>query len=166
MVAGADTKRQPIIITTIFAQGKPREGERETHRSLLLEAVEMRETETKTKEREKEKMKTSFNLQQVSSICGRHLSTAGLFLIGLTACIAIGVSPARGQVGYSVEDLGFVKDMEASEPSAINNQGHVAGTGYKGLESCAFHYFNKFMGDAGGVNSRGFGISSTNICHG
>ena len=28
--------------------------------------------------------------------------------------------------------------METSEVSAINNQGHVAGTGYSGLESCAF----------------------------
>ena len=53
--------------------------------------------------------------------------------------------------------------MQTSEVFAINNQGHVAGTGYSGLESCAFHYFNKFMEDAGGVNSRGFGISSTNL---
>jgi probable HAF family extracellular repeat protein len=53
--------------------------------------------------------------------------------------------------------------MQTSEVFAINQWGHVGGTGYNGLESCAFHYFNKSMEDAGGVNSRGFGISSTNL---
>ena len=86
-----------------------------------------------------------------------------VFIIGLMACLAIGVSTARGQVFYSVTDLGVVKDMQTSEVFAINQWGHVAGTGHNGLESCAFHYFNKFMEDAGGVNSRGFGISSTNM---
>ena len=42
-------------------------------------------------------------------------------LIGLMACLAIGVSTARGQVIYSLEDLGVVKDMEASVPAALNN---------------------------------------------
>ena len=81
------------------------------------------------------------------------------------ACLAIGVSTARAQVGYSLTDLGVVKDMQTSEVFAINQWGHVAGTGYSGLESCAFHYdyLKKFMEDAGGVNSRGFGISSTNM---
>jgi len=88
-----------------------------------------------------------------------------LVLIGLTACLAIGISTARGQVGYGLEDLGVVKDMQTSEVFALNNQGHVAGTGYSGVESCAFHYdyLKKFMEDAGGLNSRGFGISSTNM---
>jgi probable HAF family extracellular repeat protein len=88
-----------------------------------------------------------------------------LFLIGLMACLAIGVSTARAQVMYSLTDLGVVKDMQTSEVFAINYQGHVAGTGYSGLESCAFHYdyLKKFMEDAGGLNSRGFGISSTNM---
>ncbi|MFZ0917729.1 MAG: DUF3466 family protein [Candidatus Udaeobacter sp.] len=86
-----------------------------------------------------------------------------LVLIGLMACLASGISTARGQVGYSLTDLGVVKDMQTSEVFAINQWGHVAGTGYNGSESCAFHYFNKFMEDAGGVNSRGFGISSTNM---
>lgn len=87
-----------------------------------------------------------------------------LILVGLMACLAIGISTSRGQE-YSLRDLGVVKDMEASEPAAINNQGHVAGTAYKGQETCAFHYdyFKKFMEDAGGLNSRGFGISSTNL---
>lgn len=85
-----------------------------------------------------------------------------LFLIGLMACLAIGVSTARGQVFYTLEDLGVVKGMEVAEPAALNNLGHVAGTAYKGQETCAFHYdySKKFMDDAGGVNSRGLGISS------
>jgi probable HAF family extracellular repeat protein len=88
-----------------------------------------------------------------------------LVLIGLMACLAIGISTARGQVGYGLEDLGVVKDMQTSEVFAINQWGHVAGTGYSGVESCAFHYdyLKKFMEDSGGVNSRGFGISSTNM---
>ena len=86
-----------------------------------------------------------------------------LVLIGLMACLAIGISTARAQMAYSLTDLGVVKDMQTSEVFAINQWGHVGGTGYNGLESCAFHYFNKSMEDAGGVNSRGFGISSTNL---
>ena len=38
-----------------------------------------------------------------------------LVLIGLMACLAIGISTARGQVGYGLEDLGVVKDMQTSE---------------------------------------------------
>ena len=58
--------------------------------------------------------------------------------------------------------------MDASQVVAINNHGHVAGTGYRGSESCAFKYdyLKKFMEDAGGFNSRGFGINSTNIVTG
>jgi len=75
-----------------------------------------------------------------------------LVLIGLIACLAIGVSTARAQVGYSLTDLGVVKDMQTSEVFAVNQWGHVAGTGYSGLESCAFQYdyLKKFMEDAGG----------------
>ena len=86
-----------------------------------------------------------------------------LVLIGLMACLAIGISTARAQISYSLTDLGVVKDMQTSEVFAVNQWGHVAGTGYSGLESCAFHYFNKSMEDSGGLNSRGFGISSTNL---
>jgi len=80
------------------------------------------------------------------------------------ACLAIAVSTARGQK-YSLEDLGIMKGMEGSQPAALNINGHVAGTAYKGGVTCAFYYdyLKKFMDDAGGVNSRGFGISSTNI---
>jgi probable HAF family extracellular repeat protein len=80
------------------------------------------------------------------------------------ASLAMGVSTARAQVMYSLEDLGVVKGMETSDAAAINNLGHVAGTAYKGEETCAFHYdyLKKFMEDAGGLNSRGFGINSSN----
>jgi probable HAF family extracellular repeat protein len=93
------------------------------------------------------------------------MKTLPVILIGLMACLAIGISTARGQVGYSVEDLGVVKGMQTSEVVAINQWGHVAGTAYSGSESCAFKYdyINKFIEDAGGLNSRGFGISSTNM---
>ena len=87
-----------------------------------------------------------------------------LILIGLMACLAIGVSTAQGQK-YSLEDLGVMKGMEGSQPAALNTNGHVAGTAYKGTVTCTFFYDNvkKFMEDAGGVNSRGFGINSTNL---
>ena len=55
-----------------------------------------------------------------------------VILIGLMASLAIGVSTARGQQSYSLEDLGVVKEMEYSQAAAINNQGNVAGTAYKG----------------------------------
>jgi probable HAF family extracellular repeat protein len=94
------------------------------------------------------------------------MKNSSLFLIGLMACLAIGISsPARAQVFYTLEDLGVVKDMDYSMPAAINNQAYVAGTAYKAGQTCAFHYdyTKKFMDDAGGVNSRAFGISSTDI---
>jgi probable HAF family extracellular repeat protein len=55
--------------------------------------------------------------------------------------------------------------MQASEPAALNNLNEVAGTAYKGNQTCAFHYdySKRFMDDAGGVNSRGFGISATGM---
>lgn len=93
------------------------------------------------------------------------MKKSSLFLIGLMACLAIGISTARAQVMYSLEDLGVVKGMETSQPAALNNLGHVTGTAYKGLETCAFHYdySKRFMDDAGGINSRGFGISSLGL---
>ena len=93
----------------------------------------------------------------------KEMKTLPAILIGLMACLAIGITTARGQVMYSLEDLGVVKDMDYSVPAAINNLGYVAGTAYKGEESCAFHYdyVKKLMEDAGGLNSRGFAINST-----
>jgi probable HAF family extracellular repeat protein len=94
-----------------------------------------------------------------------EMKTLSSILIGLMASLALGISTARAQVVYSLEDLGVVKGMEASQAAAMNNQGHVAGTAYKGEETCAFHYnyLEKFMYDAGGLNSRGFGINSMNM---
>jgi probable HAF family extracellular repeat protein len=88
-----------------------------------------------------------------------------LVLIGLVASLVIGVTTSRAQVFYTLEDLGIVKGMDSSAPAAINNQAQVSGTAYKGEQTCAFHYdyFQKFMADAGGLNSRGFGISATDL---
>jgi probable HAF family extracellular repeat protein len=89
-----------------------------------------------------------------------------LILIGLMACLAISVSTARGQVMYSLEDLGVVKDMEASEPAALNSFGSVVGTAYGGEYSmCAFHYdyLQKFIHEEGAADSRAFGINSTSM---
>jgi hypothetical protein len=61
-----------------------------------------------------------------------------LFMIGLMACLAIGISTAQGQQ-YSLEDLGVVKGMDVSLPAALNFYGHVAGTAYKKGETCAFY---------------------------
>ena len=87
-----------------------------------------------------------------------------LILIVLMACLAIGISTARGQK-YSLEDLGVLKGMDGTEPAALNINGHAAGTAYKKGESCAFYYdyLEKFMYDAGGLNSRGFGINYVNL---
>lgn len=95
----------------------------------------------------------------------KEMKKLSLVLIGLMASLAIGVSTSRGQVMYTLEDLGVVKGMAASEAAAINNQGQVAGTASEGELTCAFQYdyIQKFMEDAGGVNSRGFGISSKNV---
>ena len=96
--------------------------------------------------------------KRASSLSGRHVLPVGLFLIGLMACLAIGVSTAQAQ-SYSVTDLGVVKGMSASEPAAINNQGHVAGTSTAGEHGCAFLYSNNTMKDVGGLGSRGLGVS-------
>ncbi len=53
------------------------------------------------------------------------MKTLTAILVGLMASLAIGISTARGQVMYSLEDLGVVKGMEASDAAAINNQGHT-----------------------------------------
>jgi probable HAF family extracellular repeat protein len=47
----------------------------------------------------------------------------------------------------------------------VNFNGHVAGTAYAKGETCAFYYdyLQKFMYDAGGSNSRGFGVNFMNL---
>src|SRR5215472_10062107 len=94
-----------------------------------------------------------------------EMKKLSVILIGLMASLAIGITTARGQVMYSLEDLGVVKDMDYSVPVAIDSQGWVTGTAYKGEESCAFYYDygQKIMEDAGGLNSRGFAITSLGL---
>jgi probable HAF family extracellular repeat protein len=90
-----------------------------------------------------------------------------LILVGLMACLAIGISTARGQgIVYSLEDLGVVKEMEASQPAALNSFGSVVGTAYGGeYATCAFHYdyLQKFIHEEGAADSRAFGINSMNV---
>jgi len=94
----------------------------------------------------------------------KKMKKLSLILISLMACLAIGISTAQGQQ-YTLEDLGVVKGMDVSLPAAVNFNGHVAGTAYKKGETCAFYYdyIQKFMYDAGGINSRAFGINFMNL---
>jgi probable HAF family extracellular repeat protein len=94
----------------------------------------------------------------------KEMKKLSLILIGLMACLAIGISTAQAQQ-YRLEDLGVVKGMDVSLPAAVNFNGHVAGTAYKKGETCAFYYdyLQKFMYDAGGSNSRAFGINFMNL---
>jgi probable HAF family extracellular repeat protein len=107
-------------------------------------------------------MKGNANLNQRKR--DEDMKRLSLILIGLTACLAIGISTAQGQQ-YTLEDLGVVKGMDVSLPAAVNFNGHVAGTAYKKGETCTFYYdyLQKFMYDAGGTNSRGFGINFMNL---
>ena len=95
------------------------------------------------------------------------MKNLSLFLVGLMACLAIGISsPARAQVFYALEDLGVVKEMEASQPAALNSYGSVVGTAYGGeYPMCAFHYdyIQKLIHEEGTVNSRAFGINSISV---
>ena len=90
-----------------------------------------------------------------------------VILIGLMACLIIGITTARGQaIVYSLEDLGVVKEMEASQPAALNSFGSVVGTAYGGeYPMCAFHYdyLQKFIHEEGAADSRAFGINSTSM---
>jgi probable HAF family extracellular repeat protein len=95
-----------------------------------------------------------------------EMKTLPSILIGLMACLVIGVTTARGQVVYSLEDLGVVKEMAASEPAALNSFGSVVGTAYGGeYPMCAFHYdyLQKFIHEEGAPDSRAFGINSASM---
>jgi probable HAF family extracellular repeat protein len=97
----------------------------------------------------------------------KNMKKLSLILIGLMACITIGITTARGQgVVYSLEDLGVVKEMEASQPAALNSFGSVVGTAYGGeYAACAFHYdyLQKFIHEEGAADSRAFGINSKSM---
>ncbi len=104
--------------------------------------------------------------QQLNSRCGHGLLTAGLFLVGLMACLAIGVSTAQAQ-NYFVKDMGILDGMKACQPAAMNNLGQITGTATAGDHQIAFlYYYNgkeDEMEDLGGLGSRGFGISAAGI---
>ena len=94
------------------------------------------------------------------------MKTLPVIIIGLMASVAIGISTARGQQSYSLEDLGVVKEMEYSEAAALNSFGSVVGTAYGGeYATCAFHYdyLQKFIHEEGAADSRAFGINSTSM---
>jgi probable HAF family extracellular repeat protein len=92
-----------------------------------------------------------------------EMKTLSSILIGLMACLAIGISAARAQVVYGVEDLGVLKEMNATEAAALNSFGSVVGTAYgEEYPTCAFHwdYLQKFIHEESAADSRAFGINS------
>jgi probable HAF family extracellular repeat protein len=96
----------------------------------------------------------------------KEMKKLSLILIGLMACLAIGISTAQGQVMYRLEDLGVVKEMEATQAAALNSFGSVVGTAYGGeYPMCAFHYdyVQKFIHEEGAPDSRAFGINSKSM---
>jgi probable HAF family extracellular repeat protein len=109
-------------------------------------------------------MKTNSNQKRAIS---RNPWIAGLFAVGLVACLAIGIATSSAQqAAYRVTDLGTVDGMTASEPAAINNLGQVVGTSSLGSIGCAFRYYNRSMEDIGGELSRAFGINQTGLAVG
>lgn len=102
--------------------------------------------------------------QQISLKRGRLIS-AGLFFVGLLACLAIGVSTVQAQTykTYNVKHLGYVAGMKVAEPAAMNNLGQVTGTARADEHHAAFLYYDngkvEEMKDIGGLGSRGFAIN-------
>jgi uncharacterized membrane protein len=58
------------------------------------------------------------------------------------------------------------RDINHSESAAINEKGHVTGSGYSDEGTRAFHYAKRLIFDAGGANSRGFAINSAGFVAG
>lgn len=123
----------------------------------------MRSTNANEK-KEREKMKELS--YQPNFRCGRHLLRAGLFFVGLMACLVIGVSTAQAQ-NYFVKDMGLLAGAKTCEPAALNNQGHVVGTAVAGEFGYAFRYYydgeEDEMERVGELGSRAFGIGPTGI---
>lgn len=99
-------------------------------------------------------------------IRGRRMLRAGLFFIGLNACVAIGVSTAYAQ-NYHIKDMGLLPGAKTCEPAAINNQGQVVGTATAGQYGYAFRYYyngtEEEMERVGALGSRAFGISPSGV---
>ncbi len=163
-------KASNFLRGTIFArESQCRESGQRIH-FVYWRQVENGKQEQKqtTKRKRKKKMKTY--QQQIRSECGRRLLGVGLFLIGLMACLAIGVSTAQAQMNtkmYTVKNMGILDGMKACEPTAMNNLGQVAGTATAGDQHAAFlYYYNgkeDEMEDIGGLGTRAFGISLSGV---
>ena len=114
-------------------------------------------------------MKTLLTVQTApDSLRGRRRSAAGLFLIGLIACLAIGVTVASAQ-NYAVSDLGDLPNMKASAPAAINNSSQVVGISSAGADEHAFGYhkdYDKTMKEIGSCGSRAFAINASGLVAG
>ena len=83
-------------------------------------------------------MKTLLTVQPApDTLRGRRRSAAGLFLLGLSACLAIGVTVASAQ-NYIVTDMGDLPNMKASAPAAINNSAQVVGISSADADEHAF----------------------------
>jgi probable HAF family extracellular repeat protein len=89
-----------------------------------------------------------------------------LFLIGLMACFAFGISTVQAQ-NYFVKDMGMIPEAKACAPAGLNNQGQVAGTATAGEYGYAFRYYYNGKEDEmeriGALGSRGFSISPGGI---
>lgn len=114
-----------------------------------------------------EKMKKTSSQQTISFKRGRLL-TAGLFFVGLMACLAIGVSTAQAQPKtYNVKHMGVLAGMKVCEPAAMNSLGQVTGTAKAGEHHSAFRYYDNGKVDemeaVGGLGSRGFAINPAGI---
>ena len=111
-------------------------------------------------------MKKIVQQQRVCSPCSRHPMMTGLFIIGLTVCIAVGESQAQEQ-HYTIKDIGTLPGLKASQPSALNAQGDLTGTATAGEFGHAFLYFNGLEKDQleqlGNLGSRGFGIGPAGV---
>lgn len=91
-----------------------------------------------------------------------------LFLIALAVILAAGISSAQAPKNYHLKDLGMLPGMKGCEPTAMNNEGYVAGVATAGPRvHCAFlYYYNgkeEEMEDIGGLGSRAFAISPSGI---
>ena len=91
-------------------------------------------------------------------------------LIGLMACLAIGVSMAQAQTYYTIKNMGVVEGMKACEPAAMNSLGQVTGIATAGEDHAAFLFYHNGkvdrMEDIGGLGSRGFAINPAGIVAG
>jgi len=91
-------------------------------------------------------------------------------LIGLMACLALGLSNAQAQQTYNVKHMGILDGMKTCEPAAMNSLGQVTGTASAAEQHAAFMYYyngkEDEMEDIGGLGSRAFSINPAGIAVG